>query len=61
MNYAPLVRILLRYVVGAGLMGSSVIGEQLAADPDLIFYASAGIGLAVETFYALAVKRGWTK
>jgi hypothetical protein len=61
MNYAPLVRIVLRYVVGAGLMGSSVIGNQLAADPDLIFYGSAGVGLAVEFFYALAVRKGWTK
>ena len=61
MNYAPLARIVLRYVAGAGLMGSAVIGDQLAADPDLVFYASLAIGAVVEAFYVLATRKGWTR
>ncbi|MDD9727243.1 hypothetical protein PVV74_17420 [Roseovarius sp. SK2] len=57
-NYAPFVRIGLRYLVGAGLMGSAAIGEQLAADPDLVFAISAVLGAAVEAFYAHAKMRG---
>lgn len=58
MDYAPLVRIVLRYIVGAGLMGSSAIGQELAADPDLIFYGSMAIGALVEAFYAMAKRKG---
>ena len=59
MNYAPIARIVLRYVVGAGLLGSSVIGDQLAADPDIVFFASLALGAAVEGGYALAKRKGW--
>jgi len=48
MKYAPLTRIILRYIVGAGLVGSNEIGRQLAADPDLVFYASMALGSVVE-------------
>ena len=58
MDYAPLVRIVLRYIVGAGIMGSATIGDQLAADPDLIFYGSMAVGALVEAFYAMAKRRG---
>ena len=61
MKYAPIVRIILRYMVGAGLMGSTVMGNRLAADPDLIFYGSMAVGALVEATYAAAVKYGWTK
>jgi hypothetical protein len=59
MNYAPLARIVLRYLVGAGVMGSSQIGDALAADPDLVLYVSLGIGAAVEAGYAIAKRKGW--
>ena len=59
MNYAPIARIVLRYVVGAGLLGSSVIGDQLAADPDIVFFASLALGAMVEAGYALAKRKGW--
>lgn len=59
MNYGPLARIILRYVVGAGLAGSQTIGDQLAADPDLVFYVSLGAGAVVEGAYALAKRKGW--
>lgn len=60
MNYAPLARIVLRYLVGAAIMGSSQIGEELAADPDVVMLVAAGIGAAVEAGYVLAKKRGWS-
>lgn len=58
MDYGPIVRIILRYLVGAGVMGSTEMGEYLAADPDLIFFGSMAIGAIVEAFYAIAKKRG---
>ncbi len=58
MKYAPLARIILRYLVGAGVIGSSQIGEQLAADPDLIMYVSLAIGAVVEWFYLRRNKAG---
>ena len=58
MNYAPLARIILRYIAGAGIMGSFQIGEQLAADPDLIFYGAMFIGAVVEAAYAWSKKTG---
>ena len=59
-NYAPIARIILRYIVGAGIMGSSQIGEQIAADPDLVFYASMGVGAVVESAYAYSKRKGWS-
>ena len=58
MNYAPIARILLRYIVGGAFFGSEVIGEQLAADPDLVQAIAIGIGLAVEGFYMYAKRKG---
>jgi hypothetical protein len=59
MTYAPIARILIRYGVGA------VIGlaqaEQLAADPDIVTFAALAVGAAVEGFYALAVRKGWSR
>lgn len=52
-------RIILRYLVGAGLMGSSTIGEQLALDPDVVMIVSAIIGVATEAFYEFGKRRGW--
>lgn len=59
MTYAPLARIILRYVVGAGIMGSEQIGNRLATDADLVLYGSLIIGAVVEAAYALSKKRGW--
>ena len=58
MNYGPIARIILRYLVGAGIMGSATIGDQLAMDPDLVQVVSVGIGAAVETAYAWAKRKG---
>ncbi len=58
MDYAPIARIVLRYVAGAGVLGSSAVGETLAMDPDLVFMVSLGIGAAVEGLYALAKRKG---
>jgi hypothetical protein len=59
MTWAPLVRILLRYLVGAGIMGSTALGEQLAADPDLVLYGSLALAATIEGAYAIAKRRGW--
>jgi hypothetical protein len=59
MTYAPLARIILRYIAGAGVMGSQQIGNQLAADADLVLYLSLGIAAAVEAAYAFAKRKGW--
>lgn len=59
MNYGPLVRVALRYIVGGVFVGSPVIGEQLAADPDLVAGLAALVGAAVEAAWVLAKKRGW--
>lgn len=57
----PYVRIALRYGVGA-VIGYEV-GNQLAADPDVIAVATAvsaaAVGFATEGFYALAKRFGW--
>lgn len=60
MNYAPIVRIILRYIVGAAFMGSTSIGEQLAADPDIVMAGAIALGAIIEATYAIAVRKGWT-
>ena len=55
-----IARIALRYIVGGVIMGSEQIGEQLAADPDLVMAVAGLIGLGVEAFYVLAKRKGWT-
>jgi hypothetical protein len=60
---APFIRIALRYGVG-GIIGYE-IGNQLAADPDVLAVATvaatAVVGVATEGFYLLARKFGWAK
>lgn len=57
----PIIRIALRYGVGA-VIGYQ-IGDQLASDPDVVAVATAGsaavVGVATEWVYALARKLGW--
>lgn len=54
---APLVRIMLRYGVGA-VFGME-LGNLLAGDPDVVLVLATGIGVATETVYAYAKKKGW--
>lgn len=59
----PIVRICLRYGVGA-VIGYEV-GSQLAADPDVIAVATTAtaalVGGLTEGCYMLARKYGWAK
>lgn len=55
---APVVRILLRYGVGA-VFGMEV-GSLLAGDPDVVLLLAAGVGAATEAAYVFAKKKGWT-
>lgn len=58
-DYGPWVRIILRYLIGGCFVGSAAVGQQLAADPDLVAAGSVATAAAVEGFYALAKQRGW--
>jgi len=57
MDYAPIARIIVRYIVGL-VVGADTAGI-LAADPDVITIVAIGIGGAVEVIYTLAKKREW--
>lgn len=57
MDYAPIARIVLRYVIGA-VVGMAQ-GDMLAADPDLVTVVALGIGAGVELAYAIAKRKGW--
>lgn len=59
MNYAPIVRIAIRYVVG--LMIGADLADTLAGDPDVVTVVALALGAAVEFAYSLAVKYGWAK
>jgi hypothetical protein len=56
MNLAPFARIALRY--GVGYMLGSEIGNQLAADQDLVMALSLGMAALVEGAYVYAKKTG---
>lgn len=56
-EYTPIARIVLRYVVGA-VIGAAQ-GGLLADDPDLVTVVAAGIGALVEVAYVIAKRRGW--
>ena len=57
---APIIRIFLRYGVGA--LFTYQLGDMLASDPDVVEMASLGataaIGAATEWWYGRAKKRG---
>jgi hypothetical protein len=57
MNYAPIARVLIRYIVGAviGMDGAAI----LAGDPDVVTVVALGIGAAVEVAYTMAKRKGW--
>jgi hypothetical protein len=57
MDFFPIARIVLRYIVGA-IVGMET-GALLAGDPDVVLYVALGIGLLVEVAYGIAKRRGW--
>jgi len=59
MNYAPIARIFVRYIVGL-VLGMDA-ADIMAGDPDIIACVALAIGAATEAAYALAVKKGWAK
>lgn len=62
MQYAPIARIVLRYIVGAGVMYGLIgaeTGEYLVVDPEITLMLSTGIGVVIEWVYAYAKKKGW--
>jgi len=62
MNFAPISRIILRYLAAAlvtyGLVPVDV-GAQIAMDPDLIAMLGLTLAALVEFIYKLAKRRGW--
>lgn len=58
-HLAPLIRIILRYVIGAVFVGAAPLAERLASDPDVVMLLAAGLGALVELFYAIAKRKGW--
>lgn len=65
---APLVRILLRYITLPLLALGLILPEEqqaIIADPELVSYASTGLGLlaplVAEGWYVLARQFGWAK
>ena len=56
MNYAPIARILVRYLVGF-IIGAAQ-ADMLAADPDVITFVALAIGGVVEAIYAYAKRKG---
>lgn len=60
MNYAPVARIILRYLSGLTVGGAPLIAPYLAVDPDMVMVTGAIIGFGVEGVYALAKRRGWS-
>jgi hypothetical protein len=57
MDYAPIARIIVRYIVGL-IIGADAAGV-MAADPDVITMGAIAIGGLVEVLYALAKKKEW--
>ena len=58
MDYAPIARIVIRYIVGL-IIGADA-AQIAAGDPDVVTLVAAGVGIGVETVYAVAKRRGWT-
>lgn len=54
---AVVARIVIRY--GVGILAGLAYGEQLAGDQDIVMAVAAFIGIATETFYAVAKRKGW--
>lgn len=54
---APIARILLRY--GVGVVFGMEMGRLLAGDPDMVLVVAGFVGVAVETAYTYAKRKGW--
>lgn len=59
MDWAPIVRIFIRYCVGAAIGIDNA--ARFADDSDIITIIALAVGVIVEGFYALAIKRGWAR
>ena len=62
MNFAPISRIILRYLAAALVTYGIVpvdVGAQIAMDPDLIAMLGLTLAALVELIYNLAKRRGW--
>lgn len=57
MDFAPLARIVIRYIVGLIIGMDSA--AMLAGDPDVVTVAALGIGAGVEVVYSIAKRKGW--
>lgn len=57
MNYAPIARIVIRYIVG--LVIGADTADILAGNPDVVTFVALGIGLIVEALYGFAKQKGW--
>jgi hypothetical protein len=57
MSYAPIARIILRYLIGAVIGASQA--QMLAADPDIVTVLALALGAAVEVAYGFAKRKGW--
>jgi len=52
-----IARIVLRY--GVGLTLGMEAGKMVASDADLVMLLAAGVGVATETGYVMAKRKGW--
>lgn len=64
MKYAPLARIVLRYLSGVSFGGAALaswlgVDPEAFLDPDLVMIVATSIGAMIEGIYILAKKRGW--
>jgi hypothetical protein len=61
MDYAPIARIIARYVIGT--VAGAAVSDAVLNDPDLMNMLTMGISAvgayAVEKIYAIAKSRGW--
>ncbi|MCU0801601.1 MAG: hypothetical protein MUD11_07470 [Rhodobacteraceae bacterium] len=57
MDWAPIARIAIRYIVGA-IIGMDA-GATLAGDPDVVTVVALAIGMVVEVAYGIAKRKGW--
>ena len=57
MNYGPIARIIIRYIVGL-IIGADA-ADTLAGDPDVVTLVAMVVGATVEGAYTMAKRRGW--
>lgn len=57
MDFSPLARIVIRYIVGLIIGMDSA--AMLSGDPDVVTVVALGIGAGVEIAYTVAKRKGW--